>query len=60
MEVQMTENPAPPVEQPAEPAQKAGVRTQMICDGVVYDMILEVDRNDPDHFHMRRVQPEAE
>ena len=56
----MTENPAPPVEQPAEPTQEAGVRTQMICDGVVYDMILEVDPNDPERFHMRRVQPEAQ
>lgn len=56
----MTENPAPPAEQPAELTQEAGVRTQMICDGVVYDMILEVDPNDPDRFHMRRVQPEAE
>ena len=60
LEIQMTENPASPAEQPAEPTQEAGVRTQIICDGVVYDMILEVDPNDPDHFHMRRVQPETE
>lgn len=56
----MTENPALPAEQPAEPTQEAGVRTQMICDGVAYDIILEVDPNDPDRFHMRRVQPEAQ
>lgn len=56
----MTEDTACPAEQPEEPTQEAGVRTQMICDGVVYDMILEVDPNDPDRFHMRRVQPGAE
>ncbi len=60
MEIQMNEDPAPSAEQPAEPTQEAGVRTQMICDGVVYDMILEVDPNDPDRFHMRRLQPETQ
>ena len=56
----MTEDPISPADEPAESVQEVGVRTQMICDGVVYDMILEVDPNDPDRFHMRRVQPEAQ
>lgn len=56
----MTEDSAPSAEQPAEPTQEASVRTQMICDGVVYEMIMLPDPDDPDRFHMRRVQPEAQ
>ncbi|WP_162938773.1 hypothetical protein [Brevundimonas naejangsanensis] len=56
----MTEDSAPSAEQPAEPTQEASVRTQMICDGVVHEMIMLPDPDDPDRFHMRRVQPEAQ
>ncbi|WP_155802438.1 hypothetical protein [Brevundimonas naejangsanensis] len=56
----MTEDTACPAEQPAEPVHEVGVRTQMICDGVVYEMIMLPDPDDPDRFHMRRVQPEAQ
>ena len=56
----MQEDPISPADEPAEPAQEVGVRTQMICDGVVYEMIMLPDPDDPDRFHMRRVQPEAQ
>ncbi len=56
----MTEDTASPIEQPAYSPQQAGVRTQMICDGVVYNLIVEVDPNDSNHLHMRRAQPEPQ
>lgn len=56
----MQKNPISPADEPAELVQEVGVRTQMICDGVVYEMIMLPDPNDPDRFHMRRVQPEAQ
>ncbi|SPU43585.1 Uncharacterised protein [Brevundimonas diminuta] len=56
----MNEDTIPPADELAEPAQEIGVRTQMICDGVVYDMIMRADPDDPDRFHMSRVQPEAQ
>lgn len=56
----MTEDPTSPADEPAEPAQEVGVRTQMICDGVVYEMMMWADPDDPDRFHMSRVQPEAQ
>ncbi len=56
----MQEDSTSPADEPVEPVQEIGVRTQMICDGVVYEMIMLPDPDDPDHFHMRRVQPEAQ
>lgn len=56
----MQEDPISPADEPAEPVQEVGVRTQMICDGVVYEMIMLADPDDPDRFHLRRVQSEAQ
>ncbi len=56
----MQEDPIYRADRPAEPVHEVGVRTQMICDGVVYEMIMLPDPDDPDRFHMRRVQPEVQ